>query len=191
MTSVSNEYEGDSMFSNSPKGAVDVDATTLGLIITKDPITVDTDQQSNSQRYSYYLTNSAVNTYSLANATPQCHCTTAKYAILLATIPGFVLISAVITMVIKVLLRKGQKRRRSGTLRRTSKRPIVRDLDTLQMSCVVNEGNVFFVFFLFLQIIHTFVLYRGEYTIYNIHLCKEDKKRRLPKHIKFISIEKN
>ena len=143
MNSVSKEYEGDSMFSTSPKGLVDVDSTTSGLIITKDPFTPDNDRQSNSQIYSYYTTNSADNTYSLANAAPQCHSTTPKYMILLATIPGFVLISAIIVMVIKVLSRKVHKRRRrTGTLRGTSRRPIVRDLGSLQMSCVVNEGNV-------------------------------------------------
>ena len=140
--SVSKEYEGDSMFSTSPKGVVDVDSTTSGLIITKDPITPDTDQQSNSQIYSYYTINYADNTYSLANVAPQCHCTTPKYIILLSTIPGFVLIHAIIVMVIKVLSRKVHKRRRTGTLRGRSRRPIVRDLGSLQISCVVNEGNV-------------------------------------------------
>ena len=130
------------MFSTSTNAAVDADSTTSRLIITNDPTTSDIDQQSNSQIYDYF-TISAVNTHSMVNASPQCHCTTPKYIFFLATIPGFVLITPFAVMVIKVLSKKVHKtRRRSGTRMRTSRRPIVRDLGSLQISCVVNEGNV-------------------------------------------------
>ena len=43
--SVSKEYDGASMFSMSTKAVVDADSTTSGLIITKDPMTPDIDQQ--------------------------------------------------------------------------------------------------------------------------------------------------
>ena len=84
-------------------------------------MTPDIDRQSNSQIYDYCTTISAVNAYSLANVEPQCHCTTPKYIIVLATIPGFVLISAIIVMVIKVLSKKVHKRRRSRRVKAAGK----------------------------------------------------------------------
>ena len=42
---------------------------------------------------------------------------------------------------VKVLIKRHRLKRR-GVQRRTSGRPIVRDLGSLQMTCVVNESNV-------------------------------------------------
>ena len=42
---------------------------------------------------------------------------------------------------VKVIIKR-QRLRRGGALRRTSRRPIARDLGSLQMTCVVNESNV-------------------------------------------------
>ena len=72
---------------------------------------------------------------------PQCHCTSSNYITFLATIPGCLFIGGVTTMVVKVLIKKSRLRI-GGAPRRTSRRPIVRDFGSLQMTCVVNETNV-------------------------------------------------
>ena len=140
------KHEDGSTFSNSPTGEIDAGSSKSSLISTKitNPINTesnipDTDQ-SNSHMYSYYTTESTINTYIPENA-PQCHCTTPKYIIFLAAIPETLLISSVILIVIVAVFKRARISRRPSA-RRPSRRPIVRDLGSLQMTCVVNESNV-------------------------------------------------
>ena len=75
------------------------------------------------------------------NVASYCQCRTPKYIIILATIPTCLLIIGITMIVVRVIIKR-QRPRRGGVLRRTSRRPIVRDLGSLPMTSVVNESNV-------------------------------------------------
>ena len=82
-----------------------------------------------------------VDSYVPLDVASYCQCRTPKYIIFLATIPTCLLIIGITMIAVKVIIKR-QRLRRGGVLRRTSRRPIVRDLGSLQMTSVVNESNV-------------------------------------------------
>ena len=81
-----------------------------------------------------------VNSYVSLDVVSQYQSRTPKYIIFLATISTCLLFIGITMTLVKVIIKR--RLRRGGALRRTSRRPIVRDLGSLQMTCVVNESNV-------------------------------------------------
>ena len=82
-----------------------------------------------------------VDSYVSLDVVSQYQSRTPKYIIFLATIPTRLLFIGITMTLVKVIIKR-QRLRRGAALRRTSRRPIVRDLGSLQMTCVVNESNV-------------------------------------------------
>ena len=82
-----------------------------------------------------------VDSYVSLDVVSQYQSRTPKYIIFLATLPTCLLFIGITMTLVKMIIKR-QRLRRGGALRRTSRRPIVRDLGSLQMTCVVNESNV-------------------------------------------------
>ena len=82
-----------------------------------------------------------VDSYVSLDVVSQYQSRTPKYIIFLATLPTCLLFIGITMTLVKIIIKR-QHLRRGGAQRRTSRRPIVRDLGSLQMTCVVNESNV-------------------------------------------------
>ena len=96
---------------------------------------------SSSKSYVDHPGLTTVDSYVSLDVVSQYQSRTPKYIIFLATLPTCLLFIGITMTLVKMIIKR-QRLRRGGALRRTSRRPIVRDLGSLQMTCVVNESNV-------------------------------------------------
>ena len=71
-----------------------------------------------------------------------CLCKTPKYIIFMAAIPGCALCCVLLVLVLRVYIKRCRQNGRGCRRRSRGRSPVVRNMGGLQMTSVVNEGNV-------------------------------------------------